>query len=286
MLIGDLFEDDWDDRPRNNKDANAAYKAAIYSQHGKSDEEVFAILDKYYPEIVIAVNKYVAGERIYRGVSLDSEAVFVDPTKAVRTAANTSNFINMLVSDILPSWKGWPKRNLSMICSMNRSIARGYGHSSYERGPHVVLPLGNPVIGVCSANDFWESFPKLFPPSMNDMIAGLVRNYLGREAAATPEGLVKDLKDLDAAFAEKPGTKMLQVQEWGREYLTLFSAPNLLQGFNELLEPNYNGFKRVTLAEYHSAGDEREVWISAPALLVRDTAVRRWVDQKQNSIEI
>lgn len=143
MLIGDLFEGDWDDRPRNNKDANAAYKAAIYSQHSDSDEQVFAILDKYYPQIVLAVNKYVAGERIYRGVNLKAEAVFVDPTKAIRTAANTSNFTNMLVSEILPSWKGWPQRNRSMICSMNRSIARGYGSNSYELGPHVVLPLGN-----------------------------------------------------------------------------------------------------------------------------------------------
>lgn len=280
MLIGDLFEDEWDERPRHKADLNKAYKDAVYSNHSKDDAQALQLLKSNYSNLVIALNQFSNGDHIYRGISLPNNAVMVDPTKAIRTAANTSNFTNMLVSEILPSWKGWPPRNQALICSTSWNTARGYGAESYAKGPHVVLPLGDPVIGICSGPDFWDSFGKLYPPSLNDMLEHIIPDYLKRPTASTPAGLAKDLGDLGVYMVAHPGTREEIIENWGTEYKEAIMAPNLVHGFSQLLEPNKNGFRRMKLSELkgHFAGAEREVWVSAPSLLVRREIVYNFLD--------
>lgn len=284
MLIGDLFEDEWEERPRTKPELNQAYKAAIYSGHTEDEQAAWQLLKTHYSRIVIALNKFQSGDRIYRGVSLTNPAVLVDPSKAVRTAANTSNYANMLVSNILPSWKGWPRRDQSLICSTNRRTAEGYGHYK-AGGPHVVLPFDDATIGVCSAMDFWDSFGAIYPPTMNDMIERLVHYYLKRQAASTPQGLVKDFADLDQLFNANPGLKTELVDDWGEEYKEVMAAPSFLQGLNQALEPNKNGFRKVPLSKFDAAGSDRECWVTGPAILAQEEVILNWLEQL-TSIEL
>lgn len=286
MLIGDLFEDEWEERPRNDPKLNKAFKAAVYSNHSESEEHALQLLRSNYKNIVIALNQFSKGDQIYRGVSLTNDVVMIDPTKATRAAANTSNFMNMLVSNILPSWSGWPPRDHSLICTTDWSTARGYGGTggSYEKGPHVVLPFGDPVIGICGATDFWGSFEGLYPPSMNDMFENVVKDYLHRPIGQTPEQLKKDLLDLSAHLAANPADKLEILDNWGSEYKPLLQSANWIQGLSEMLEPNKNRFSRIKLSALagHFAGANREVWLSAPSLLARRSIVYAFLDEMKN----
>lgn len=90
---------------------------------------------------------------IYRGTRKDSLDLFVsDGSTMQRRAANTTNITNTLTS-VLPSWKNWPSRPTSFICSLDRSYASDYGKT------YIVVPLENQPIAVSSRMDFWQSLP-------------------------------------------------------------------------------------------------------------------------------
>ena len=75
----------------------------------------------------------------------------------------TENYITLLIDYILPSWKNYPKRSKSLVCSSSKSISWGYGNKAY-----VVFPYNNAKIGVCSEVDLWESFIDLNVLEFND----------------------------------------------------------------------------------------------------------------------
>ena len=68
---------------------------------------------------------------IYRGVKLMSNEVnhndvmLFNPKAIERKSANTNNFYTWIVDD-LDSWKDYPKRSKSLICS-NSTSTRAYG---------------------------------------------------------------------------------------------------------------------------------------------------------------
>lgn len=112
-------------------------------------------LSKYKNEIKAYIDN---GVIIYRGMGYRSQippgtiAFLSDGSTMNREAANTSNFTNMLTS-VLPSWKGWPPRPKSFICSLKRSYASRYGSL------FIAIPLENQPIGLANKEDFWETLP-------------------------------------------------------------------------------------------------------------------------------
>lgn len=282
MLLLELFEDD---HPKRNAELKKAYQDAIYQDYADDDIKADAFLTKHYSKLVVALNKFASGDRIYRGVEdkKNFSAMVVDPTKAIRVAANTSNYTNMLVSSVLPSWKGWPPRNQALICTVRVSIAQSYGgyHSS---GPHVVLPFGDPVIGVCSNSDFWESFSDgIYPPELNDFIERLSAYTLQRKInTSTPEALAADLKQMGEISKSEPYI-LEYFSLWERNIL---NAPSLLEKLDAILDPKASGFKMVNLSQLNGAGANNEVWVSAPSLMVREGIVANWLQRQQDEIKI
>jgi hypothetical protein len=126
-----------------------------------SKEEIFSILEsnkefvKHWRE-----NKPV----IYRGNRKFSatESYIVSPSKYTRVSKNTKNYYTLIL-DNLPSWKSYPKRSKSIICSMS------YGNASqYSNGqPHIVFPITDAKIGMCPNEDIWDSFKKSMPDGLN-----------------------------------------------------------------------------------------------------------------------
>ena len=71
------------------------------------------------------------------------------PIFSPRKSANTSNYYTVLFSDILPSWKKFPRRDESWICTTSFNEAVGYGKV------YGVFPLGDPLLGICPKQDMW-----------------------------------------------------------------------------------------------------------------------------------
>lgn len=102
-----------------------------------------------------AYEAYKKGYIIYRGMK-DCEKNISISTPKLRMSQNTDNIYTKLFSDILPSWKNYPKRNRSFICSTSKYKASGYaGNNS---GLYIVFPKNGSNVGICSSSDLWFSF--------------------------------------------------------------------------------------------------------------------------------
>ena len=92
---------------------------------------------------------------IYRGIRSEKYKNFLEatPNNSIRRSANEkTNIYTLLASDILESWRNFPKRSKSVICSTNLYTAKSYGDG------YVVIPQNNAVFGVCPEDDMWFSF--------------------------------------------------------------------------------------------------------------------------------
>lgn len=87
--------------------------------------------------------------RIYRGMKL-SDSFFISAPPRNRPSANTFNYVTTFLDNIHPSWKKFPKRSESWVCTTNLKQAKGYGTG------FVVLPFGDPDIGLIRRPDFWD----------------------------------------------------------------------------------------------------------------------------------
>lgn len=77
------------------------------------------------------------------------------------------NLYTRLLSGILPSWKEFPPRNKSFVCSTSSGYAMNYtGKNPKFDNVYVVLPKNGATIGICPRADIWDSFKIL---KKNDM---------------------------------------------------------------------------------------------------------------------
>lgn len=113
------------------------------------DIELINLLNTDYSE---AFDRAKKGYFIFRGDVIDDNIVNRKP--GIRVSLNNSyNYYNRLLSNILNSWKHYPKRNQSFICT-----------SSYEYAAHwsdvvnLVLPINGTKLGICPKWDMWRSF--------------------------------------------------------------------------------------------------------------------------------
>lgn len=105
-------------------------------------------------DYMTAFNNDCLGYRIFRGVNSDySNAAIITP--GIRISQNTHNIYTRLISDILPSWKEYPKRNRSFVCSTSINTAMDYAENGFL---YVIFPKNDSKIGICSESDIWYSF--------------------------------------------------------------------------------------------------------------------------------
>lgn len=99
----------------------------------------------------------------YRGATYHGD--LLDVTPGERISQDTSNVYNLLMSEMLPSWKGWPKRNRSIIMTNSFSVARKYKDNkplSFEKYVYMVIPPNDVKLCVSyNSDDIWDSFDDL-----------------------------------------------------------------------------------------------------------------------------
>ena len=98
---------------------------------------------------------------IYRGIKgYESDFGIVDPKSVQRHTQDSNNIYTVLIDFLLSSWKGFPKRSNSLICSTNHKYA-----SMYSKGKdfiYIMVPFDGAQYGICNNSDIWYSFSNLF----------------------------------------------------------------------------------------------------------------------------
>ena len=223
-----------------------------------------------------AYDKFLEGNAIYRGVKGSAAYPYwiVDPHKFYRKSRNTNNFYTGLI-DRLPSWRNWPKRSRSIICSTNPRNVSAYGHSM------IVFPKNGSKIGICSEDDFWYSFPvvkkRLAMTVMSDFNYCFHKTFididvkLGKLAETLNEtnydefmNELQKIKVYDIVnkwvFANKRGTILKDMNEnFDGDWETYFDG---------LLNPQKNEMSLQTIETFNPEYLDREVWTDNLSLMV------------------
>jgi len=262
-----------------------------------SDDEFFQNL----PTIKLALDRAISGLcRIYRGAAVKSSGVqYVEPAKFKRRSANTMNYYTEIV-DNSDRWSMYPKRSQSLICSTDLATAYGYGTV------YVVLPQGNPVIGICPAGDWWHSFPQLEPvlgpgggpADLNSVLRYIYWTLTHNELRETPSytELVDALQAIDTLNPYWQGRRtdsttsgidlFRGAQAWkdGMANRLLKLGGNMLHTCDQLLDPAKNNFSARQLSGLQFPA-EHEVWLSAPSYIVPVDKFRYWQESGQLKIQ-
>jgi hypothetical protein len=142
MRYKEIFEETEIERFKRIKSPSSRYSTI-------NDDNIQEIFTKY-KDVINKTRK--TPFTILRGMKDTGKYVLADSSLQKRSAANTHNYINAL-SEVLPSWKGWPARNDSFICSTENNVADGYGVT------YIVIPLENQPIAAANKEDFWYMLP-------------------------------------------------------------------------------------------------------------------------------
>lgn len=237
-----------------------------------NDEEAIQWIKQNCPRLVKMSHRH--GHHIYRGLDeKDNAFLFADPaTSHPRTSANTTNHYTLLI-DNLPSWKSYPKRSQSFICSTVLEGAEKFGI------PFAVFPPDGTTIGIAPDDDIWNSFHHLYKQvglSIDDFnqalqnITGLVTQ--SQDTPITFSQLQRQLQQVQQAF-DANGIEYYQKQlPRGHRANLLMDAvkqhnSNILQAIEEWFKPSEN---RFDLAESHTiiTNRQKEIWFSSQAVFV------------------
>jgi len=190
------------------------------------------------------------------GINYDNPGMFIQPRKHVRKSANTSNWYTQIISNS-KLWKQYPRRDKSIICSNNRLTATGYGVA------FIVFPFDNARIGVCSENDFWDSFGEFAPDRVNSSL----REWASDIGIEGLEGADQDVKEvykiLDeiTKFYREGGDYEIPAVFWEFK-----PGDDLKKFIEEQFDPKANGFRVVKAGDSLPTAD-RELYTDAPSVL-------------------
>ena len=240
------------------------------------------------------------GQPIYRGMETNHPVGFVDTLQDNfnRMSANTRNYYTVWM-DNDKSWKGYPKRSKSLICSTAYSKANSFGEA------HIIIPADKNLIGVCTEADLWESFPQLVTMGAGtDIVSDFIENLHAIVTKAAPDLLIGDpeinysdlVKTLKGITPEKIAEASAKMQmpphksftgasrafsnkfDWIERILSskYASDGSMLNYFREALDPVKNKFELKTGASFHNVPKNHEIWVQGPCIVLRCDRLNDW----------
>ena len=223
---------------------------------------------------------------IFRGTGHHSGLMKIKDHVTGRQSANTSNEFTILVDNFLPSWKKYPRRSESFICTTSFEDADAYGDR------HYVIPFGNPDVGICPSGDMWTSFNKLDEidseagiPDFNGAIHEIYCALYNVEKDNIPTGelpvMKKLIKDVNEILDDKKKvTKILKkmedaTQKMGNANISSWiiresvKTKDMLLALDKLLNTKTNEFELLKPIQLLNAPTmHREVWFSSQAAFI------------------
>jgi len=185
-----------------------------------------------------------------------------------------NNIYNLLLSN-LPSWKKYPIRNKSLVCTTNKmKAAGGYGGDYY----FTVYPYDGTLIGIAPEYDIWESFRKVIQPldSLNYYLNDLIYNATGK---GYDEGEPRTYRELLDTLSKVDEYKEMVDDFWEHfhnklvkfftEKIPYSNTKNkkLIDLLNKALSPEYNNFELRKVGE-GSLNSDHELWFEGQAILL------------------
>jgi hypothetical protein len=219
---------------------------------------------------------------IYRGLTYSNMFGKIDPSQFVRSSRNTANYYTLML-DNFDSWKKYPKRSKSVICSTRAEVANSYGNNTC-----IVVPYDTAQLGVCPNDDIWHSFNTI-QNSMNisslsvfnDVIHGAwtaVVNQISQNPAA--HGL-SDYTYADFYYQMQMFDDNTDVVQYVLEESSntlqynfiksyLYNDVPMIEFLEDLLDPDKNEFKLIPYDKFSNTDESEklEVWTDSPCLLL------------------
>lgn len=263
MKIVDITEENKNYRERKK------YGEKISTNVDKIDFE--NIFNKYRQHIQPAIDAYLRGVKIWRGILSDQKMIIVDPTKVERRG--NAPYTNLLQSN-LPNWKSYPPRNRSLICTTSKYYAGGY--ADFGQYPYIVLPFDNPLIGIVPDNDFHDTMKEFGGPyfinnDLNVFYKNLQKltNHEKSSIQKLPYDKIeffKALEKMESMIKQIPKNK---IKIFNDNLAKALIANGVINGLSEIMDPKKNKFRTVPLSKFNIKNKDYEVWISAPAILIQ-----------------
>lgn len=235
--------------------------------------------------------------------NLKSSYEMVYPSASERTSRDGHNLYTVLLSN-LPSWKGWPKRSFCIIFTNEESVAAEF--ESAEGHIVHVLPPDEAKIVVCPSKDLFmiKAFPFLHENikmtcnqlgwAMFDILSFIMDKYPDSDISLGSVGDASLTQIKHSNYTSVIDTlnkgltleKMLDVDAW-KEIPPKYTSYPIINirdyfsktigkhhgdwelFFDDLLNPESNGFKLVNLLNISRIHSAREMWTDAHCILVK-----------------
>lgn len=194
------------------------------------------------------------------------------------------NYHNLLISN-LESWKGWPRRNKSLICaSSDRALNHGAGFVKGDIVDYVIIPFDDTLIATGESDDFWNCFPNL--PKDEDFIDdfGYMVGNEKTSIASYISSLVRELSrdvnpslntnwnDLKKLLEETKASDYIISKYFTTNNEVLWDdSLNLLENLNILLNPKSNNFKLTDITgvmNIYYKTEGHESWFEDEAIMI------------------
>lgn len=188
------------------------------------------------------------------------EFAVVDTSATKRVSQNTTNHYT-LIFDNLRSWKTWPKRSRSFICSASQHYAAGYAGTGL--GLFAIIPFNGVKIGDVGEDDMWDIDMEFFDREYRIVTLNSKLDYLdlpGDDWSAWVKYAEQLKNDPRSADAEK----FKQVFS-----ITTDGPVDFMKELERAYAPATLGFKMYTTATLPHSDLFSELWVSGNVVMIR-----------------
>jgi hypothetical protein len=213
-----------------------------------------------------AYKQFLNDNIIYRGDKNNFDIQYIIPGN--RQSQNTLNYYTELFSNILESWKDFPKRNHSIICTNDYNKSTDYGGYSY-----IVFPKNGTKLGICPADDIWYSFNKFFEKISDsyfylDDFNKVIYTILNAYDFDNIEEFIYNFKDITKETFIKD---LFSTEEDINLYNLFYRHKNNLYKFlNTIFDPYVNDFGLIDIDDLIDVPDSREIWFDGDCIFINE----------------
>ena len=223
-----------------------------------SDSDMLAMWGKIEQNASEAIAALQKNKVMYRGVkNLGRDPVYlIDPKLKARKSANTRNHYTKLF-DNLPSWRAYPKRSRSIICSTDKTRPSLHGKE------YVVLPLNGAKIAICPTDDIWDSFDYVLNGEWMRDFNGILGYYKIPDTSYKTmiAAIFANRQKLARTFRKDNYSFIWQIDKCA-------TIPALIKELDEAFNPKDNGFLLGTVNSIPTANDY-ELWTDSAAYFIQ-----------------
>ena len=197
------------------------------------------------------------GNFIFRGVTGKNGIMHGDTSSGTdRKSANTFNFYTLWM-DNHPSFKEFPKRGRSFICTPDIEYSRDYGK------PYIVIPKDASPVGVCQTNDIWGTIIEghLDLIELNNVTGNALHDSMDLDDfPKTYASLVKNFKEITHDDTADSVGHDDDVPTLMRKY----NCANLFELWEKIVTPKLFELKSGD----NMPSQKREVWIQEDCVFI------------------